>query len=197
MLQLTNDFFIISSKKNSKNKNSVNYERNYIFKYQSFKIYLDIQFNTVGYTKKNMKPIVNFGYSVDIEQWNNRLQLFEPLIDFNTQNGLSTKRYITCPTVRSIILKFIEYNVRRYLNYFNPHILIRASLSDEELKLNRYLLIDNIIMGYTYNKKILKNKESLLLILSLFQNADNNKHNTLVYVKKKKYLKYFDNIIKV
>ena len=74
-----------------------------VFVYKEFKITLQTSFEAIDYTSYYYLPIINFGYCVDLERWDNKKLSYEYIHEHDEDNSLSTKKYIQDKNVRGII----------------------------------------------------------------------------------------------
>jgi len=157
MLKLAKDFYIVRIVKNRDNNLNKRYE--YFFRYKNYRVELEVEFLIVGYTKEDNSAIVNFGYTVDIERWSNRLQRFKWINDLDNQNGKSTKKYLDSQVARELVLRFVERALKEYLKKVSPAILIRGAHSELKVNLPRYKRLDKIFFEQNYKKRELDIKE--------------------------------------
>ena len=154
MLQLSKNFYITAIEpKNTWNSSLLEQEYEYTFRYKNFKIELSIQFEIIGYTKKDNIAIINFGYSVDIEKWSNKEQYFLSIEDVDSIDGKSTKKYLDSQDAREILLRFIEKRIDKYLQSVTPTIMIRGALSEIKVSIPRYKRLDTQFFNHQYHKK--------------------------------------------
>lgn len=133
----------------------------YTFKYNDsdstpkYKLELSTGFTLEALTN-NLIPVFNFGYSLEIKEYNQRKEEYKYIQDADDQNGLSTKKYFSDKESRKIITKFVYNSVKKDIKKYNFPIIVRGPLCAYKQNSKRYLDIDEYLnQDYTkYSVKI-------------------------------------------
>ena len=196
MLKLAKDFYITSiNREYGYNKSSL--EKMYLstFIYKQYKIELDMEFKIIGYTKEDNIAIINFGYTVDIEEWSNKDQNYNSLYDLDEADGKSTKKYLDSKDAREILLRFVERFIENYINKVSPAIILRGALSEIKLNLPRYKRLDKFFCKDYVKQEFDINKYNSLYKICGNYKADENK-TIWVYAKKESHLLQLEEVVK-
>lgn len=135
----------------------------YRFRYKDILAELTVALGIKAYTKELSMPVMNFGYEVALEKWDNRDQGFCWIPEHDPADGKSTKRYIDDPVSRNIIFRFVKKRLVLFLKKQKPSIIVRGPLSQQQSALSRYRQIDYLLlsMGYVKKEEVCKNHKSL------------------------------------
>lgn len=194
MLKLATDFYITSIENQNYFSNSkLEKGKTYRFKYKEYKIELETQFKIIGYTKEDNIAIINFGYTVDVEKWSNRLLRYEWINGLDNENGLDTKKYFDSKEARKLVLQFIEKMIDKYLKSIAPAIIIRGAHSEIKINLPRYKRFDKQFIQNGYEKKVFNIKE----YDSLYQITGNKEDTDKVIWTYSKNANHFEKLLNV
>jgi hypothetical protein len=194
MLRLAKDFYIANIDKSSGyTRDPFAREYEYRFVYKKYKVELTTQFSICGYTKKDNTPIINFGYSINIERFCNRHLYYTYIDDLDRSNGKSTKKYFDSKEAREIVLKFVDRFIDRYLQDVSPCIIIRGAMSQIKTNLPRYKRFDKHFDKYNYKKTTMHISECDDLY-SITYNKTVEDKEIWVYTKKRKHIKRLKDI---
>lgn len=151
MVHLKDDLYLVQSFVRDQ-YNDLDLEKTFytVFSYKELKITLQTVFEVIAFTTHYYLPIINFGYSVELERWNSKKLEYERITTHDEEDSLSTKKYIATKSVRNIIKQFVLRNIQKYLKKFQPPIIIRGALSPYKQSSERYLYIDSLIKSSGY-----------------------------------------------
>ncbi|WP_456389990.1 hypothetical protein [Hydrogenimonas sp.] len=194
MLRLTNDFTITAIKRHKRHPLFwKNREMTYYFRYKHYRLFLHVEIEPVGITEEDNIVISSFGYSLDIDRWNEKEKKWESLSDFDPEDGQSTRKYLDDSRARGIVFAFVKRYVDKFLHLNRPAIIIRGAMNDEKIASRRYKELDDIFQKY-YFKKVydVQNHETLYSLCGNYGEKGNKE--IWVYVKK---AWYFDQVHRV
>jgi len=195
MLKLTKDFYITSIDYNYGWKSYIfDKEIRFCFRYKNYKVELNVSFSFIGLTKEDNLPIINFGYTVDMQKYSNKTQSWKWLDDVDSENGRSTKKYFDSKEAREIVLRFVERAIQKYLKENHPAIIIRGAMSEIKLNLPRYKRFDKIFCQYYIKKEFDVNKYDALY--QICGNSEDDENKVIwVYCKKEWYFEQLNEVL--
>jgi len=156
MFQLADGLKLVRCYEEDRYNSNLELERKfcYSFLYQDLNIILESHFSVEAYSKYLYLPIINFGYSIELSQWNKKELRYQYIHNHKEYDGLSTKKYVKSKKVRAILKQFVFHSVKKYMRRFQPPIIIRGPLNNYKQTSERYLFIDTMIQREGYHKDI-------------------------------------------
>lgn len=133
--------------------NIIEKQWDYLFRHKEFLAELVVGFKILAYTREHMMPVMNFGYALNLQQWNIRDQQFDWVFEHQENDGRSTKKYIEGLEDRHLIFHFVLKRLENFVRSYSPPLLVRGPLTQELIKLERYQEIDRLLQSYQYLKK--------------------------------------------
>jgi hypothetical protein len=183
--------------------------KSYIFLYsdhiedipKDMKLELNISFSPEAVTQDAKQVIYNFGYSIGVEIWDQKLLAYNWISESKygySESGKETKKYLSDKQSREVMNGLIQKYIRQTLSTFDIPNIVRGPLSKFKQTSKRYANIDNIIQEFCYIKYIIKAKDLLnndSYIPIAERSEDNETDEYWFYSKQPTPPRYFEHIL--